>query len=79
MTSDDDNERVRVEYSAAMASYQTATDALKQFDQELFDGLMLDFEAMVQESQKLKAQEESAYRQLSRAREGYNRLRRDGV
>ncbi|MDP6494435.1 MAG: hypothetical protein QGI09_03220 [Dehalococcoidia bacterium] len=66
--------KLRQEYSASMAAYQAAVDALRQFDQELFDGLVLDFETIVQEGQNLKSQESAAYKRMSRAREAYGQL-----
>ena len=74
MTGDDERVRLRNEYSAAMGDYQAATDALIQFDRELFDGPTLDLETITQEGQQFKRKEESAYRRLSRAREAYFRL-----
>jgi hypothetical protein len=74
MTGNDEIDKIRAEYSASMAAYQAATDALKQFDQDLFDGEVLAFEVIIQEGQELKSQEEAAYKRMSRAREAYGQL-----
>jgi len=76
MMDSDEIDKIRKEYSAAMADYQAVTDALKQFDQDLFDGLVLDIEAIVQEGLVLKSQEEAAYKRMSRVREKYGQLPR---
>ena len=74
MTDNDESDQLRKQYSAAMGDYEAATDALRQFDRQLFDGPMLDILTIVQEGQEFKRQEEAAYKRLSRAREAYFRL-----
>ena len=76
MTDNDEIHRVRVQYSAAMGDYEAATDAMRQFDRELFDGPVLDLMTIVQEAQELKRQEEASYKRLSKAREAYFRITR---
>ena len=73
MTDSDEIYELRRQYSAAMGDYEAATDALRQFDRELFDGLILDLGTVVQEGQELKRQEETSYKRLSKAREAYFR------
>lgn len=73
MTGNDEIDKLRKEYAAAMAGYQAAGDALRQFDQDLFDGPVLDFGTIVQEAQEHKSKEEAAYKRVSRAREAYFR------
>ena len=74
MTGNDEIDKIRTEYSAAMAAYQAAVDALMHFDQDLFNGQVLDFETIIAEGQELKSQEEAAYKRMSRARELHGRL-----
>ena len=76
MTDSDEIYRLRGQYSAAMGDYEAVTDALRQFDRELFDGPILDLGTVVQEGQELKRQEETSYKQLSKARESYFRAPR---
>ena len=74
MADSDERDEIRKQYSAAMGDYQAASDALRQFDRELFDGPMLDLSTIVQEGQDFKREEEAVYKRLSRAREAYFRL-----
>jgi hypothetical protein len=59
-----------------MADYQAVTAAMMQFERDLFDGPVPEFEVIVQEGRILKAQEEVTYRRMSRAREKYGQLPR---
>ena len=47
MTDSDEIYELRGQYSAAMGDYEAATDALRQFDRDLFDGLILDLGTVV--------------------------------
>ena len=74
MTDEDEIDKILREYSASMAAYQAASDALQQFDRDLFNGQVLDIETIVAEGQELKSQEEAAYKRMSRVREAYGKL-----
>ena len=74
MPEDSEAYKLRTEYSAAMGEYEAATDALRQFDRNLYDGPMLDFATVVLEGQQFKMEEEASYKRLSKAREAYFRL-----
>ena len=76
MTDRDEIYKIRGRYSSAMGDYEAATDAVRQFDRDLFDGTLIDVGIIAQEAQELKREEEASYKRLSRAREAYFRALR---
>ena len=57
MTDRDEIYKIRGRYSSAMGDYEAATDAVRQFDRDLFDGTLIDVGIIAREAQELKREE----------------------